>query len=347
LGQVELARVNFVCGACRDSRVPLDHRLGIDGYVTAGARRLLSLSGASWSFAQARDRLRELCGVEASAELIRRVTEATGAKMAAWMPSDGAAGADFPAAAGEAEFQTDATTVNTLEGWRDMKMAVFAKRPRGASATTDQWADRNLPKPTACFAVARIAECSDFAADWGATAQRLGIDPDSPALTVLADGAGWIWNRAGEQFPHAAGVLDVFHAIEHVADTAKKCFGEGTVPAREQTDRGRALVLSDGYAGAVAWVGELSALAAPGFDGSAAGNLLNYFAGHQGRMNYALRLHRGQSIGSGQVEGAAKSMIGRRLKINSCRWRADNANRMAGALAALYSNCWARYWDMN
>lgn len=321
--------------------------MGVDGYVTTGGRRLLSLVGASWSFAQARDRLRELCGVEVGVELIRRITEATGGAMAAWLQSDPVAGADLPTAAGDAEFQTDAIKVNTLDGWRDMKIAVYARRPRGAGVTTEHWADRVLPKPTARFAFARIAESTDFAADWRATARRLGIDPDASDLSVLADGADWIWNRAAEQFPQAVGVLDVFHAIEHLAAAAKHCFGDGTATTREQTDRARALLLSDGYAGVTAWVGELTSRTDPGFDGASLGGLLNYFAGHQDRLNYALRLRRGQSIGSGQVEGAAKAMIGRRLKINSCRWREDNANRMAGTAAVLYSSCWERFWESN
>ena len=342
-----MTRVNLVCVGCRDSARPLDDRLGIDGYVTAGARRLLSLAGASWSFAQAAERLREFCGLVASDELIRGITETAGAAMAQWLDSDAGPGDDFAAAAGEAEFETDATTVNTTAGWRDLKIAVFAKRERGDSTATDHWADRNLPKPTARFAFARIAASTDFAADWRPAARHLGIDPDAADLTVLADGADWIWNRAAEQFPQAAGVLDVFHAIEHVADVAKACFGDGTAAATARTDRGRELLLADGYAGVIAWVGELATGDEPIRDGGAVGGLLNYFAGHQARMNYALRLYRGQSIGSGQVEGAAKSMIGRRLKINSCRWTETNANHMAGTAATLYSERWSQYWESN
>jgi hypothetical protein len=319
--------------------------LGFEGYVTAGGQRLLSLAGASWSFDQARERLQELCGIEVSAELIRGVTEATGKAMAKWMRSD--AETDFAAAAGDAEFETDATKVNTLDGWRDMKIGVFAMRPRGEAVPTARWADRHLPKPTARFAFARIAESQDFAADWRPLARRLGIDPDSSELSVLADGADWIWNRVGEQFPHAQGVLDIFHAIEHVSDAAKQCFGEASVVTQEQTERGRALLLADGYAGVTTWLGELSGRVDADFAGAPLGGLLNYMAGHQERLNYALRLRRGQSIGSGQVEGAAKSMIGRRLKINSCRWREDNANHMAGTAAVLYSGCWSQYWESN
>lgn len=345
MGKIKVPRTYFVCVACRDSHFPLDHRLGLTGYLTVGARRLLSLAGASWSFDQARDKLHEFCGLEASDELIRRTAQATGVAIADWMAAAPEAVAEFQTANGEAEFETDGVKVNTTEGWRDVKIALFAKRLRGESASTDQWDKRVLPAPMARFATARIAESTAFAVDWRPTAVRLGIDPDAAELTVLADGAEWIWNRAGEQFPAAAGVLDIYHAIEHVAAAARKCFGDNSPRTTAAIDRGRSLLLADGYLGVVNWLGELTAAAEPGFDGAAFGELLNYLAAHQTRLNYALRLYRGQSIGSGQIEGAAKSMVGRRLKINSCRWREANVNKMCGLAAAFYSNCWAEYWN--
>ena len=43
-------------------------------------------------------------------------------------------------------------------------------------------------------------------------------------------------------------------------------------------------------------------------------SLKAYLSSHADHLNYAERLSQGQSIGSGQVEGACKNMIGRRLK---------------------------------
>ena len=42
------------------------------------------------------------------------------------------------------EFQTDATKLNTLGGWRDMKIAVFARRQAGPPAEAEHW-DRRVP----------------------------------------------------------------------------------------------------------------------------------------------------------------------------------------------------------
>lgn len=72
----------------------------------------------------------------------------------------------FRAARGQLEFQTDATKVNTLEGWRDRKIGVFAKREAGQPATPEEWDQRDVPAPTARLAFAAIAEIEIFASQW-------------------------------------------------------------------------------------------------------------------------------------------------------------------------------------
>lgn len=347
LGRIKLSRLHLVCIQCRDSVQPLDDRIGLTDSLTREARRLLCLAGASWSFDTASARLQEFCGIEASHEYIRKVSEAAGQKMTQWMEQSPVATEDFPKATGEVEFETDATKVNTLEGWKDMKIAIFAKREPGEPVETAKWDDRKLPAPTAWFAFSRIEESTSFAANWGSTAQRLGIDPLSGKLTILGDGADWIWNRTSEQFPGSTGVLDIYHALEYVCDGAKLIFGEGTPLTQEYSDRGRELLLSDGYVGITQWVGEMLGATPMGGDGASLGGVLNYLAGHKERLNYAVRLYRGQSIGSGMVEGAAKNMIGRRLKANNAEWTVDNVGKMAGLCSGMYSGCWDRFWEQN
>jgi len=345
IGAIELARTYFVCPQCRDSGCPLDDRIGLEDSVSPEALRLIVLAGGSWSFDAARDNLRRFCGVTVSDELIRQRTLREGPKLAAFAASAPEAAAPFQQAQGEVEFETDATKVNTVDGWRDAKIGIFVKRPPGEAATIAEWNSRELPQPTARFAFAAIADSESFAGQWVPLAEQLGIDPQS-RLSVLADGAEWIWNRTAEAFPNAQGVLDIFHGLEYVSDAAKAYFGDDAEAAEAATTRGRELLLGDGYAGVVNWIGELG-LHPPGGDGASLGGMLNYLAGHQERLPYALRLRRGQTIGSGLIEGAAKNLIGRRLKANNARWVPENVNRIAGVCCAIYSGTWAAYWESN
>jgi hypothetical protein len=345
IGTIQLTRTYLVCPQCRDSGCPLDDRIGLDDAVSPEALRLIVLAGGSWSFDAARDNLQRFCGMTVSDELIRQRTLREGPKMAAFAASEPAAAAPFRQAGGDVEFETDATKVNTVDGWRDAKIGIFVKRPPGEAATIAEWNSRILPEPTARLAFAAIAESETFATQWVPLAKHLGIDPQS-RLSVLADGAEWIWHRTAEAFPHARGVLDVYHALEYVSDAAKAYFVNAPEAVEAATARGRELLLGDGYAGVVDWIGELARHPAGG-DGASLGGMLNYLAGHHERLPYALRLRRGQTIGSGLIEGAAKNLIGRRLKANNARWLPENVNRVAGVCCAVYSETWDAYCELN
>ena len=135
-------------------------------------------------------------------------------------------------------------------------------------------------------------------------------------------------------------MLDIFHALKYVGDGAKLLFGEGTPESKTHADRGRELLLSDGYAGIETWVGEMRGSEPKGGDGASLSGVLNDLKDHEGRLNYALRLKRGQSIGTGMVEGAAKNLIGRRLKANGARWRIMKGSK--GSSPKLWEASWIK-----
>ena len=341
LGRSGLRRTYFACPGCGQGGAHVDRRLGLDGFLTRQATRLVCLTGGRAGFAAAAGMLAACCGWAVSDETIRSACEGQSGRVAEFHAT-AAAVAGFAEAAGEVEFQLDGTTGNTTGGWRDMKLGIFARREPGRKATAAEWASRKLPRPTARVAFAAIEPVERFAPRIGAWAARLGL-ADTAAVTVLADGAAWIWNAAAEQLPGSGGVLDVYHAAGHIADAGKKLFGEGAAAAA-WLEGGRALLLSDGWAGLCDHIGATLA-SAPGLSGHAAlAELTGYFAVHTGRLNYAHRLNTGRSIGSGMVEGAAKNLIGKRIKQTGARWVVGNADAMAGLCSLSYSDHWDLYW---
>ncbi len=170
---------------------------------------------------------------------------------------------------------------------------------------------------------------------------RLAIG-DLTKITVLGDGAEWIWNAASRQFGGCHQVLDIYHAAEHIAAAAKRRFGEGTA-ATEWLDRGRGRLLFDGWVGLCDHLGQtLETDNSP--DGRATlDELTSYFATHTEHLNYCHRLSTGQSIGSGMVEGAAKNLIGKRLKQTGALWDVGNVNDMAQVCCLTCSNHWDLY----
>jgi hypothetical protein len=72
--------------------------------------------------------------------------------------------------------------------------------------------------------------------------------------------------------------------------------------------------------------------------------VLNYFCGHQDRLNYALRLLRGQAIGSGLVEGTIKQRVNLRLKRANARWLPEHVGPFVELLAMADTPEWSEFW---
>jgi len=339
-----LRRVYFDCRLCAQGEYAADARLGVQGGQTRQARRLLCLAGTSWSFAASSQHLREFCGLDVSAGTVRNVCQAEAARVEQWQANVPAATAHFAKTTGEIEFFTDGTCVNTMHGWKEMRVGVFSKRPRGAAATPDQWDQRKLPPSEARHAFAAIEPADSFAARWPLVASRLGIRGGG-RLDVIADGAHWIWDRVNLYWPAAEGALDIYHALEHVASTAKALHGEATPETKRWNDQARDALLAQGYAGIERVIVETRSMAVRARQRNSLTDLENYLRPHQSRrLAYAQRLAEGRVIGSGQVEGACKHWIGRRLKQTGARWQIDRANRMANLCALKYADQWQTYW---
>lgn len=61
------------------------------------------------------------------------------------------------------------------------------------------------------------------------------------------------------------------------------------------------------------------------------------------RLDYAGRLASGDAIGSGVVEGAAKT-LGLRLKARGAWWRHKNARAMAAQICCRQTDQWDLFW---
>jgi hypothetical protein len=334
---VTLHRRYFSCRRCGTHAHALDERLGVDGFVSPGAQRLLCLLGAEHSFERSAGLLREVAGLCVCDNTIRKICDEQGGRMRAWQREQPEASQTFRTAKGDAEFQTDGTAVNTTGGWREVRLSIFAKRPRGQPITDlDDWDDQRLPEPTARVATAGIRTSEALGSQWRRAAGRLGMRRTTE-VTVLADGAKWIWREVGKNLPGAAGLLNIYHASEHLHAAAVALHGEGAAAEAWYRQKRRRL-LESGAAGLLPSLTESS---------RAVRELCEYLAPHVEHTQYRARLAEGRSIGSGMVEGACKTAIGKRLKQTGARWRVRRLERMAALCCLVYSEQFETYWKKN
>ena len=67
--------------------------------------------------------------------------------MLEWQRTEPEALREFHTAKGDVEFTTDGTSVNTTEGWREVKLGIFSKRDRAKPATPSEGETANSRGP--------------------------------------------------------------------------------------------------------------------------------------------------------------------------------------------------------
>lgn len=344
VGPIRLCRCYAHCPACEQGSFPADRRLGLDGWLTPRALQMACRAGVAHPFRKAEVLLSELAGWSVDADTLRRRCHEQAARVAASRANRTGLPEAFAHAAGDYELHIDAGKVNTVEDhWRDVKVAVFACRERGEASDALGLDQRDLPQPSVRSVVAAVEGREAFGTRVEAEALRLGI-PLSEGLSILADGAEWIWNLAADHFHGAAQLLDVWHGIENVAQAGRVALGVGE-DFQAWLRQAKGKLVGDGYAGVCQTLGSLTTVAEASLPACAAvAEALNYFASHRERLGYAARLRRGQSIGSGLVEGSIKQLVNLRMKRTGARWRIAGVGAFVEFVALAESPEWSEYW---
>jgi hypothetical protein len=341
LGAIQLERSHGYCKDCRQPQFSADRLLGLNGWLTPRARSMADKAGAHDPFRQAASLLNDLAGWAIDAETIRRYCHEDAAAARKRRGQRQALAEQFAGATGDRELHIDAGKVNTPDGWRDVKVAVFACRERGEPATSEDYEQRDLPAPSVRSLIAEIEEAQAFGQRCAAEAERLGVSADG--LSVLGDGAEWIWNLADLRFAAAAQVLDVYHGCEPMAKAGRAALGEEG--GKGWLDEARGKLIGEGYCGVCEVIAGLTADEARCQRlGATAAEVLNYFCGQQGRLGYAARLRRGQTIGSGLVEGTIKQRVNLRMKRSGARWLAEHVGPFVELLALADGPEWSEFW---
>jgi hypothetical protein len=331
IGAVRVERSHGYCRGCRQPQFAADGLLGVAGWLTSRARGMADRAGISDPFRAAERLLEELAGWSVDAETLRRCAHRDAARARRGRGERAGLPEQFAVAAGDREVHIDAGKVNTPGGFRDVKVAAFGCRERARPAASEGYEQRDLPAPGARAVVAEVEEARAFGQRCAAEADRLGVSADG--LSVLGDGAEWIWRLAEERFGGAKQVLDVYHACEQLAKAGRAALGDGE-GLKRWLGEARRKMIADGYPGVCEVIAGLGAEGeAAARLGPTGGEVLNYFSGHQGRMAYAARLRRGQAIGSGLVEGTIKQRVNLRMKRSGARWLPEHVGPFVELLA--------------
>jgi hypothetical protein len=177
-----------------------------------------------------------------------------------------------------------------------------------------------------------------------AEALRRGL-AQAAEVFVVADGALWIWNLVNDRFSQARGVLDFYHASEHLWAVAHDLFGEGSGEARAWIEPLLHQLKHGGEAGVLETLGDLLTLCAE--RGETAPQSLerevSYFNNHRDHLHYQRIQSRGCPIGSGAMESTC-SQLQDRFKRTGQFWTLPGERHLLALELARRNLDWEEIW---
>jgi hypothetical protein len=327
LGPVTLRRAWYHCARCKRGLAPRDAELGVAGAsMSPGLAAMTSKTGAELPFARAAWLLEDLAGVRLTVKRVERGAEASGTAQAA--ASRGQArliarrkviplppeplpdklyavidGTGVPVTSKETEGR-DGKGDDGRARTREVKMAVFF--------TQDKLDDEGYPvrdRASSSY-IATFEPAAAFSDLVKAEGIRRGAG-HVRQMTIIGDGAAWIWGIATRTFPEATQIVDLYHAREHLHSLTRSL----EFMLLDRKDEWLAARLEDldyGYIDGI----EAAVRKYPleGVKKDEAERELGYFLNNAPRMRYHWFRQCGLFVGSGVVEAGCKSVIGQRLK---------------------------------
>ena len=356
LAPVTVQRAYYYCAPCADGLLPKDQALDIVGTVfSPGVRRMMGRVGSKAAFAEGQRDLAELAGILVQTKQVERVAEAIGQQIETLAQQERAhalSGRVVPLrGVPKLYIAIDATGVpmvpHETEG-RPGKDATGKAKTREAKlgcVFTQTHLDakgRPVRDEASTTYVGAIEPAEAFGLRIYAEAVRRGVQR-AALVSVLGDGAPWIWGIAAEHFPGAIEIVDLYHAREHLADLGKVLYGPASPEARAWA-AARCKQLDAGEVEAMVMVlRRLRPREEPGAE--TVRKAIDYFQTNAERMRYARFRRQGLFVGSGVVEAACKTIIGQRLKQSGMRWTVRGANAIIALRCAHLSGRWEEFWE--
>jgi hypothetical protein len=180
--------------------------------------------------------------------------------------------------------------------------------------------------------------------DFGAAVWRLACQcgyREAREKIFAADGGGWCWDIQARYFSDAAGVLDWYHASEHVWDAARQ-----VAPGSSAEWAGGALdrLHAGGGAELLGWL-KSQVPSRRSKCRTALEKLIHYLSGHICRTAYPAYRASGWQIGTGMMESTCKQLVGQRLKGPGMHWTEQGAIAVTALRATDLNGKWNTFWN--
>jgi hypothetical protein len=343
-GDLDVRRTYYHAPAEGTGRFPLDEALGlVDGYTPAVAA-LLARCAAEHPFQQAATSFRAYTGLQIEARQFPRLVQYLGPALESFLrahlPADtptpprvyvATDGTGAPLRHEELKGRKGRQPDGTAQTHEIKVGALFTQHP---VVGQDPWRDLDS---TTYVATTQRAE------PFGAMMRdefRRRFHRSKPEVVFVADGAAWNWELQRVWFPGSIGIVDFYHAAEHVGQVVDLIEDRHSVAGRKRRKYWVKLLLRGHLDQFLAQ----ARAAFPPAQVAAGEKALAYFEKNRDRMRYREFRARGYFIGSGVVEAACKTLVAQRLKGSGMHWSERGLNPILALRTALLSRRYDEFW---
>lgn len=299
---------------------------------------MLTDFGAEESFGKAVERLKEHYGIEVPSGAVRKITE----HHAEAMLKQQQVLKELPAQGRHSKL------IGEMDG--SMVPLVAVKEESGI----DRRKTRTVSWQEARLALARVpgVVTARFGATMGSVNQagdqltdcviRLG-GGSTTKIHCIGDGASWIAEQVERCFgTQGSYLIDFYHVSQYLAAAAASIAANKERQwLHRQQDHLKANRLKPVFKTLEAHLEPAQTAAAE----APVRSCYRYLSNRAENLNYRRAIKEGLPIGSGEVEGAHRSVVQERLKIAGAWWKRDNAEKMIALRIRRANQEWQSYWQ--
>jgi hypothetical protein len=359
VGPAEVLRPYYLCSHCHAGQFPADVELDIENTeFSPGVRRMQAVVGQGSPFDHGRQQMKLLADLEVTTKAVERTAEAIGEHVAACEQEQiqRTVQLDLPMVVGKAVpilyVQMDGTGVPVVkketvgrQGKADGQPAHTREVKLGCVFTQTRWDQKGYPirDPDSTTYTGAIETAEEFGKRIYLEAWKRGWSRAEKKV-VMGDGAEWIWNLAAQHFPGAVGIVDLYHARQHLWELGRKLHpnDEGKQKAwmkvhqRRLLDKGKIEKLVFALRSIVSTNPEVVEKIRTEAD---------YFERNAARMRYPKFRRQHLFVGSGVIEAGCKTVIGSRLKQSGMFWTVRGANAITALRCCHLNARFEDYWE--
>ena len=329
-GPIRVQRIRGYCRRCRKWRFAADAVLGLpeEGTQSPGVQEIAALTVSKMPATEAAQVVERLAGVKISAATLGRAARQQGQRAQQQREQldkkmstpEGRAQQDrdlqlqLPLEAFTLVIELDAWNIRERDDWG--QSAVL--RDQGQEPSRWHWAYGGT-----CFRLNQRAHSAtgrplilsrgyvmtrggvdSLKEQLWAEAMRRGLGRANEVL-IVADGAVWIWNLAGDRFPGARQRVDFYHVSQHLWAVAHTLHPDDQAAAQAWVQPLLTKLKADESCAVITELEQLQGRL-EGARAEVVQKEVNYLQSHRERMDYGTAKQKGEPLGSGAMESTCR-----------------------------------------